>query len=151
MSENKIVPATPAHLIELRKNMRPADRQEMLNYGGCMRRLLWQTYHDTLEPKAVLVDGKVAGVFGCIGTVIGMVGKPWWLSTPIADAYPIPLALLYRQEVRKMLENYDMLENWVDSTYDKSIRLMKIIGFNVDPPMPYGPNGHPFCRFWMRA
>lgn len=147
----EIVKTIPSHMIELRKNIREEDAREIRNYGGCLRRILWQTYHETPEPRTALVDGMVAGIYGCIGTVIGEVGKPWMLATTVADRFPIEFALLYRQEIKKMLENYEMLENWVDSTYDKSIRLMKIIGFNVDEPAPYGPKGALFCRFWMRA
>ena len=127
----EIIQGTPSHVIELRKNLRELDAQEIRNFGACIRRVLWMTFNQTLVPKTVLVDGKVAGMFGCGGTVIGQVGKPWMLATPIADQYPLQFALLYRQEVRKMLEHYPILENLVDASYIQAIRLLKLMGFMV--------------------
>lgn len=147
----EIVPSTPEHVIKLRKNLRESDAQEIRNFGGCIRKILWRTYNETLEPKTGLIDGDVAGMFGCCGTVIGEVGQPWMLATPLADKYPLQFALLYRQEVRKMLEIYPTLENIVDASYTKAIKLLEIIGFQVYDPEPVGPNKALFRKFRMSA
>lgn len=144
-----IVPATESHIIELRKNLRPEDEREIKNFGLCVRKILWTTFHETRHPMAVLVDGKIAGVFGCAGTIIGEIGRPWMLATPIADKYPLQFALLYRQEIKKMLKLYPVLENVVDATYHKAIKLMEIMGFEVYNAEPMGPRKAMFCRFRM--
>ena len=146
-----IVPSTPAHVIELRKNIRPEDAAEIKNFGTCLRRVLWKTFHETQSPKTVLVDGDVAGLFGCGGTVIGQTGKPWMLATHVADRFPLQFALLYRQEVWKMLDSYPVLENIVDATYHKAIKLLELIGFTVYDGEPVGPNGAMFRKFRMVA
>lgn len=142
-----VVPCLPKHIIELRKNLREDDAREIRNFGLCIRRTLWRSFNETLEPKTVLVGDKVAGVFGCCGTVLGQVGQPWMLATPVADEYPLQFCLLYRQEVRKMLDNYPVLENIVDASYSKAIKLLEIIGFKVYNAKPIGPNKAMFRKF----
>lgn len=146
----QIVRATEAHVIELRRNLREGDKREIWNYGLCVRTALWRSFNETLEPKAAIVEGQVAGIWGVCGTVLGYTGQPWLLTAKIAEKYPIQFALLYRQEVRKMLEIYDVLENVVDFSYKEAIKLLNLCGFTVHDPLPLGPNGELFSRFEMR-
>lgn len=147
----EIVPCTPRHIIDLRKNLREKEKLEIKNFGLCARQALWNSFNESLNPKAVIADGKIAGVFGCCGTVIGQVGQPWMLATPVADNYPLQFALLYRQEVQKMLELYDVLENVVDASYKEAVKLLELIGFTVYDATPMGRNGALFRTFRMTA
>jgi hypothetical protein len=147
----EILSASSAHVIELRKNLREGDRREILKLGSCLRRILWDTYNYTLEPKTIFVEGKLAAMFGCGGTVIGEVGHPWLLTTPLSEKYPLLFIRTYHEQVMKMLEAYPVLENMVDASYLKAIKLLEIIGFKVYDPEPVGPNQVMFRKFQMRA
>ena len=69
------------------------------------------------------------------------------ITAKIAEKYPLQYALLFRAEVRKMLERYDVLENYVDASYDQAIKLLEMVGFSVYDPEPYGRNGASFRKF----
>ena len=147
MASIEVVPATAAHIVELRRNLRDGDKNEILRAGWCVRDALWRCLNNTLEPKTALIDGAVAGAWGCEGTVLGYKGVPWLLTAKIAEKYPLQYALLFRAEVRKMLERYDVLENYVDASYDQAIKLLEMVGFSVYDPEPYGRNGASFRKF----
>ena len=147
----QVIPCTERHITEIRRNLREGDKREILNYGLCIRDALWRSYNETLEPKAVIVEGQVAGVFGCCGTVLGYEGQPWLLTANIADKYPLQYALLFRHEVKKMLEHYDVLSNVVDATYEQAVKLLEMVGFKLYDAQPIGRNGALFRKFEMIA
>lgn len=147
----EILPATQKDIIDLRKNLREGDRREVLNFGTCLRRILWDSFNYTPDPKSIFVEGKLAAVFGCGGTIIGEVGKPWLLTTPVSEKYPLLFVRTYRQQVMEMLENYPVLENMVDASYAKAIKLLEMVGFSVYDPEPFGAHGALFRKYRMTA
>ena len=150
MASIEIFSSTPKDIINLRRNLREGDKREVLNFGNCLRRILWDSYNYTLEPKSIFVDGQLAAVFGCGGTVLGNVGKPWLLTTPVSEKSPILFVRVYRQQVMEMLENYPVLENMVDASYTKAIKLLEMVGFSVYHAEPIA-SGAMFRKFRMTA
>jgi hypothetical protein len=147
----EIIPATQKDILTLRRNLREGDRTEVLNFGPCLRRILWDSFNYTPDPKSIFVHGELAAVFGCGGTVLGNIGNPWLLTTPISEKNPLLFVRTYKQQVMKMLENYDILENMVDAGYPKAIKLLEMVGFFVYPPQAYGSMGKMFRKFQMRV
>jgi hypothetical protein len=144
-----ILPATAKDIIELRKTMREEDRREVLNLGPCLRRILWDSFNYTHDPKTIFVDGKLAAIFGCSGVLLGQVGKPWLLTTTVSEKYPVLFVRTYREQVAEMLKNYPVLENMVDASYAKAIKLLEMVGFSIGEPEEYGYYKKPFRRFTM--
>ena len=79
--------------------------------------------------------------------------SPWLMTTPIFERmfHESPRTVLRegRKQVSDMLAAKRYLSNHVDASYLGACRLLDALGFRIEPPAPYGPNGAMFCRFWM--
>ena len=66
--------------------------------------------------------------------------------TSLCDRVPLAMVRLGRQMVAKFLEQYGSLENHCDARYTKTIKWLRLIGFHVSDPEPYGDKGALFCK-----
>ncbi len=145
-----IVPATGAHIAVLKKNLRQEDADEILRFGFTVQHAIWLTYRRSLVRKTALIDGVVAACWGISGTFMGQTGRPWLMTTPeVKKVSPLKFARIYQEEMLKMLAMFPRLENMVDAKYASAIRLLEIIGFNVDEPEPVGSGGALYRKFWI--
>lgn len=150
----EILSTTPSHVLELRDTLREEDASEICKFGLPIRRALYRSFRNSIFSRTALVDGKVAACWGLSGVVLGDVGNPWLLTgTECNRVSPLVFARIYKQEIQEMLTHFDVLENWVDSAYTKSVRLLQLIGFTLDDPMPIkGLKSQAlFRKFWMRS
>lgn len=147
-----IVTATLAHVQELGHNMNAEDVAELKALGMKPHRALWRSWKASMVRKALIVDGEVAAIWGVVGGLLGVSGVAWLLTGPkVREMSPIRVARLYRNEVRELLENYEVIENLVDSRYIGAIRLLKIAGFSFDDPMLVGKFKSSFIRVHKAA
>lgn len=147
-----IVPATSAHIRELSNTLRDADRREMEAFGFPSCKALWRSYKGSFLRKTALVDGEVAAIWGVGGVPMGLEGNPWLMTSVACERVsPLRFARIYQQQVQEMLRIFPRLVNWVDSEYDKAMRLLDIIGFTLHAPEPLGKYGHKYCKFEMGA
>lgn len=146
----EIIPTERRHLWELAENLRENDEKEIMGFGFSNRRVLWQSYRQSIFSRTALIDGKVAAIWGVGGVLMGDTGRPWLLTSPESlKVSPLRFARIYRREVQKMLKLFPNLENFVDSTYNQAVRLLEIVGFKLDEPQPIGKTGAMFRRFKM--
>lgn len=146
----KIVPATAAHIAELKQNLRPEDATEILRFGVTIQHALWYSYRRSLVRKTALIDGAVAACWGCHGVFMGNTAVPWLMTThEVKKVSPLRFARFYQHEVLQMLRMFPKLENYVDSEYSAAIRLLEIIGFKVNEPEML--QGASVRKFEMRA
>lgn len=139
MTEIYIMKTTREHIMELRDTIRPLDKQEIESYGYSCARGLWRSFKRSLITKTGLIDGKVGAIWGCGGTLLGDVGQPWLLtSCEVYKISPRKFVKIYRYEVEEMLNDFPKLENYVSDGYDESIRLLKMVGFTIGEPQPFG-------------
>lgn len=145
-----IVPATLEHARIIGETLRPQDRAEIEAVG----------LEPEVEPTATLLassisrsgvlDGRVAAMWGVVKIADGW-GKPWFLTgEAFCTVPPLRFARIYRGQVAEFLAQFSVLENWVDARYEESIRLLKMTGFSLDDPAPYGQFGALFRRFEVR-
>lgn len=145
-----IVPTIPAHIGELKSNLRPEDAEEILRLGMTINHALWRSYRSSLICKTALIDDKVAAIWGVHGTFMGNIGTPWLMTSgEVSKVSPLKFARIYQDEIIKMLKMFQRLENYVDSDYSAAIRLLEIIGFTVDKGNKLSPAGNAYRRFWM--
>lgn len=150
----EILPTTHQHVLELRDTLREGDAFEICKFGLPIRKALYRSFRNAIFSRTATVDGKVAATWGLSGVILGNVGHPWLLTGTECDRVnPITFARIYKREVQEMLTKFDVLENWVDSTYIKSVRLLQLIGFTLDDPMPIkGLKSQAlFRKFWLRS
>lgn len=150
----EIVETKPFHVLELRSTLREEDASEICKFGLPIRKALYRSFRNAIFCRTALVDGKVAACWGLGGVVLGDIGHPWLLTGTVCNAVsPITFARIYKEQVQEMLTHFDILENWVDSGYTKSVRLLKLIGFTLDDPMPIKglKSDALFRKFHLRA
>jgi hypothetical protein len=105
---------------------------------------------DLSEIAFVLVlDGRVEAMWG-VAMVEGHPPQVWLLGSDALTSHPLTLCRLARVEIRRLLEQYGALGNYVDERYETALRWARYLGFTVDAPEPFGPDGLPFCRIEMR-
>ncbi len=132
--------------------MNAEDEAEMKALGMNPHRALWRSWKMSAVRKALIVDGEVAAIWGVVGGILGASGAVWLLTGPkVRQMSPIAVARIYKNEVREMLETYQVIENLVDCRYIGAIRLLKIAGFSFDDPVPIGRFQSSFIRFYKAA
>lgn len=153
MSRSKVTirPVAPGDVDELAANLREADREEVIA----------QTGRDPSEAIAhsiamsspcwtARIDGELAAIFGCAPvSLIGPIGMPWLLGTPVLDRHPRAVISYSRPYLAVMFDAYPQMLNWVDARNERSIRWLKALGFRFHDAAPHGPLGLPFHRFDM--
>ena len=147
----EIVSTLPEHITELRENLRESDRKEIACFGLPERKAIWRSYKVSILCKTALVDGKVGAIWGIGGCVLDNVGNPWLLTSDLCDKYPLKFAIEYRKEVRRILGLFNVLENMVDASYTKAVKMLEISGFQLSEGVPIGPHKAIFRKFRIEA
>lgn len=144
----EIVPATKAHGRALLSTLREGDREEVMAAGLRPGRAVMISLRDSLWSNAAMVDGEVAALWGVGGTLLSGIGRPWLLTgTACNQVSPLKFARVYRSEVGRMLASFFRLENYVDSKYTGAVRMLRLAGFTINDPEPFGQRGALFHRF----
>lgn len=149
----EVVPATLSHIQQLGLCMNTEDREEAEALGLKSNRALWRSWKMSIIRKTGLVDGEVAAIWGVIGSFIGYTGLAWFVTGPRArDISPLSFALLYRREMRKMLEVFPRLENrTVDASYEQAVKMLKLAGFSQGTPTQSGLDGRMYYLYYKEA
>lgn len=147
-----LVPATAEHVLELGARMRPADAAEVLASGGYAPvDAVADAVAHSAEAWAGLIGGELAAVFGIVpGSFLSFEAYPWLLTTATVERHPRAFLRTCREVVDDWLERYPVLVQAVDARYDAALRWARWLGFEVEPPAPFGVAGLPFCRITMR-
>lgn len=154
MANIEIIPAMPQHVLELRSTLREADICEVMRFGLPLRKAMYRSFKNSIFSRVALVDGKIAALWGLSGILLGETGHPWLLTGTQSEAVsPLTFARIYKREVEEMITHFPVLTNWVDAGYNKSVRLLEMIGFTLDDPMPiHGLKSDAlFRKFWLRS
>lgn len=134
------------HVRTLGSNLRERDIAIANKVGISAHRALWRIYKRSIMCKTVFVDGKIVAIWGCVGTFLGKIAKPWLVASPFVEDYPMKLAFRYRSELKNMLKYFCILEDWICEDDHKTIRLLEIVGFKFDKPVPMGSNKIMFIK-----
>jgi hypothetical protein len=146
------VPCTMAHVDQLSDTLRPLDREEMAAQGKGPRAILRASVMGSLWCRTYLYDGEVAAMMGLGGVAMDDLGRPWLLTSPVIEAIAVwPVIFEARKAVALMLAMKRRLENYVLAKYEAACRFLRLLGFHLDPPAPFGPKGVPFRRFHLDA
>lgn len=91
------------------------------------------------EPMAV------AGVYTT--SLLDRRGAPWLMATPAVERYPGALISCGRAYTTAALQEYAVLENYVDDRNKKSVAWLQHVGFSMGEPQPFGALQMPFRKF----
>lgn len=147
---NEVVLATPEHIAALAPRLRQSDKDEIKASTG-------DTPEDALlislacSPKswAWLHDGEVIAVFGVAAHPHDPTkGIPWLLGSPEVEKHKVFFLRTCGAYIDEMLDEYPVLENWVDCRNTASIQWLAWCGFILADVHPfYGAQRLPFIRF----
>lgn len=145
----EITPSTPAHVRLISVKLRAGDKDEVEAAGLRPGQAVWRSWRGSLFSKVALVDGELAAIWGMGGSPFGKVGEPWLLTTPAVERVKLAFVKTARREVADMLLLCPALQGYVDASYTKAVRLLEMVGFKVENPLPFGRYGAPFRRYRM--
>jgi hypothetical protein len=77
------------------------------------------------------------------------IGVPWFLGTDGMDKMKRFFIEISKPIIEEMKQGFDLLVNFVDARYIKTVRWLKWCGFIIEEPEPYGALQLPFHRFYM--
>jgi len=136
------------HVLDVAENLRESDVQEVMLSHGCKARDAvtesW-AYSDIVRGMAT-DDGVPCGLCGVVGQRIWMLGTDRLTENRRARWQ---LCVEGRKWVDTCLEELGgPLFNQVYSKNAESIKWLKLLGFTVERPRPFGPSAALFCDFW---
>jgi hypothetical protein len=140
--------ATAAHVRALLPRLRDDDRNEIHAARVTCKAALWRSWKGSHLRTAALVDGEIAAIWGCGGTLLGDVGRPWLLTAPACERVPLAFVKIGRDEARRMLAVHERLEGCVAVWHFRAIRTLVLMGFRLGGEVVL-PNGSRFLGFTM--
>lgn len=142
------VDAQASHVALLRQNLRPNDANEILRLGVSIEKALWRSYRNSVYRKSAFIDGKIAAMWGVIGSMLTDEGTVWLLTSPeVYKISPLKFCRIYQEQVKEMLKIFPVLSNYVDIHYVSAIRLLENTGFKVYDVEPIGLSDNSYHKF----
>lgn len=145
----EIRPSLPGDTWLLANRVRKADVDEL--WAG-LRYTPEQAIRYGLQHSSVVrtafIEGEAAAIYGVVPREGA--GIPWAVFTTTIDRHALTFLRGSRRELESMREGYDRLVNVVDARNTLAVRWLQWLGFALDEPVPYGPDGVLFHRFWWR-
>lgn len=142
----EIVSTEPKHIRELGNNLRVKDHELSKRYGMKADRALWRAYKNSLYTRTAVINGKVSAIWGVLGVHLGETGRPWLSMSRSLASNPTRIAFCYRREVNAMLKFFPSLVDYVDIRDEKTLRMLKILGFTCGEVVDIGKKGNSFVQ-----
>lgn len=145
-----IVPGNRKHAKILAKSLRPEDVAEIKASGNYTPKAgIIAALNSSHVAYTVFFQGQLAAMFGAVRATSESEGPfaiPWLLTGLLVNKYPKETWLISKKVVEALLADYGMLANMVDSRHLVAVNWLKRLGFELEPPIPYGPFNVPFHR-----
>jgi hypothetical protein len=149
----RIEAATPEAVAYVARNLRACDAAELeatVGHDHHEATLALCTAGAVSAVVAVDSDDTPLGVFGVSTlSLIYNVGCPWAVATTRAQLFRSALVAVGRLYTAAMLEQYEVLENWVDARNAQSVAWLRHLGYTIGEAKPYGARSLPFHHFWI--
>ncbi len=123
---------TPMDLRKMSESMNEYSKDISIRSGIPPLKALWHNYRNSLMCKSVFIDGNLCAIFGLGGMVFSDIGTPWICMTPETKQYPMRIAFAFKRELKKMLDMFPILEDYIEETRSKEIRFMELMNFTVN-------------------
>ena len=132
--------------------MREADRRELWASSlSTPEDALARSLEHSAMAWTAEIDGEPEIMFGVAPmSLLGHNGSAWLLATPELVKIARFFVVKSRIYVRRMLEVFPVVINFVDQRNAVSLRWLRWLGARFDAPRPHGALGLPFVPFEMR-
>jgi hypothetical protein len=151
MRECRIVPAEAAHCALLAANLRKDDADEVRAFGESRIRAVNRAFRSGFMCRTAFVGDEIAAMWGLGGNVLSNVGHPWLLTTPVCERVPVTFVKVGKAQLAAMLALRPVLYDYVAAKYTRAIGFLKLLGFTISDPAPFGRHQQLFCKFELRA
>lgn len=142
-------PPTFDRLADVAANLSADDIAEIAAYG--VDDTVTGLEHSVREAYWSMIlcrNGVPQAVFGIAVTPEG-VGVPWMFATQRVWEWRKDFHKTAIRQIAMWSRMHPRLENFVADCNARSIRWLGTLGFVIDEPLPLGPNGELFRKFWM--
>lgn len=148
----EIRPAVEADGQALLEALRPADIAEAQAAGFEPAEAVLASLRASSVAMTGLVNGELACVFGVVPvSLLGGVGCPWLLGTPVLDRHARVLVRLAPKYIWLMRSRFPHLVNHVHTEHTESVRWLRRLGFRFSEPWLHPETGATFYTFEMKA
>ena len=151
--KTRVIPAKPEHIRYLARHMRQHDRNEVWAIANHSPEQALKESMDASDYAYSFMQGKkTLAMFG-VGSpsLLSLTGIVWFLSTEDTFVkHRRTMAREGRAWLRKFLEKYSPLINFIDIRNKASIRWLKWCGCEFSEPVLYGVEKIPFMKFELK-
>lgn len=142
----------PGDLEHIAAHMRAADVAEVRACGHTPLEALQRSAAESCDLFVATVGERPAAVFGVVSaSLLGGEGIIWMLGTDDVALRRRAVMRVARTYIRRMLRVFPVLTNHVHARNVVSVGWLARLGFEIKPPVPFGPCGEMFHPFEMRA
>ncbi len=124
--------AKPYHCGQMIRLLRKEQRNAMIALGVDQHRQLRTCFDGSAWRKAWLIDGKLAGLGGVLGTQLSSGGYIWLAFSDEATKHPQVMVKLVRRELAEIMQVKRMLVTTVYGEDKTSARFAEFMGFTED-------------------
>lgn len=130
-------------------NLKGNDYIEVVGLvGRDVRREIKESIKASEWSRVCLIDGEPAVVFGVMNTnIFNQEGVVWMLTTSLTQKHKIFVGRKTKEYLRKFMEHYNLLYNYVDAGNTFTLRWLAFLGATIYEPAPQGVFGLPYRRF----
>ena len=132
---------TLAHIRSIIPKLRVWDRKELSATETAPRHALISLWRNSFLRRAYTVDGEIAAVWGCSGSIADETGELWLFTTPIVERVPIKFIKEARRSIEELLRIKRILVSAVLADYACAVKTYRLLGFALGAPKQYGSTG----------
>lgn len=137
-----IRPYYPGDLYLILPHIRQSELEEAKALGEDPLRSLQDVIYEG-ETITLELNGEVCGLAGIVPC--GKVFTPWAVFTNAIEQAP----LAFMRDCRRWISRYDVpMVNVVDERNKQAQKWLKVLGFKLSEPFPFGINNEPFRAYW---
>lgn len=129
MANFEIVEAKRHHLGTMSRRLRGAQKTALINLGVNVHRDMLTAFENSGFRKAWLIDGKLAGLGGVIGSSLASSGFIWLCLTEEAAKFPIAMIKEARRQLGLISEIHRELKTTLAQGDDVAARFARHVGF----------------------
>lgn len=131
-------------------DIHPLDVEELQALGHTVEHSLTFGFEQSEVCQTFFLHGEIGGMIGVVRAAEG-VGCLWLMTTNAVSRYPKPFVIYSHRYMDELRGRYRHLENRIDARNTRLVNWVQSLGFTLDEPEPYGPQGVPFIRYHWSA
>jgi len=128
------------------EHLREDDLREVEALGFTPECATMFSFSGSDEAYTGCVDGVPTMIFGIGAPTLADDTSVWALGTDTCNKVPLAMVRIGREVVKRFLEKNSTLTNYCDARYTKTIKWLRLLGFTIGDPEPYGDSGALFCK-----